>query len=234
MKKDKRNVFVCLNKDSGFVESAKCSCPAGNSGYCNHVMALLFEIANYSLNQLDQVPEEIACTSRLRQWGVPGESGAPKSPVMWTTVQKNVNKRGISTTLYSPRKIEPEEVFEQRTIKFQTSLEKINKNIGFASCIPDSTAVKSNTPYGLFDCRSPLSYHLNPVGFDFDIVTDIEKIELPLYSEEDYISLPLEIIGCDSCIVPVHWDASEEEKSYIRSITVTESIALSDIEPSNN
>ena len=31
-------------------------------------MALLLELADYSLNQFKNVPEEISCTSRLRQW----------------------------------------------------------------------------------------------------------------------------------------------------------------------
>jgi len=32
-------------------------------------MALLFELANYSLRQLKSVPEEPACTSKQREWG---------------------------------------------------------------------------------------------------------------------------------------------------------------------
>ena len=50
---------------------AKCDCPAGNLGYCNHIMALLFELADYSLSELKTVPVEIACTSKSRQWDVP-------------------------------------------------------------------------------------------------------------------------------------------------------------------
>jgi len=42
MKKEKRNVYVALDKNTGNVIHADCSCPAGKSGYCNHVMALLF------------------------------------------------------------------------------------------------------------------------------------------------------------------------------------------------
>ena len=47
------------------------TCPAGKSGYCNHIMVLMFEIANYSLHQLKTVPEETSFTSKKRQWGVP-------------------------------------------------------------------------------------------------------------------------------------------------------------------
>lgn len=73
MKKEFREVEVSLNRETGLLVSSKCSCPAGKSGYCNHVMALLFELADYSLNQFKIVPEEIACTSKSRQWGIPGE-----------------------------------------------------------------------------------------------------------------------------------------------------------------
>ena len=56
MKKELRNFRIQLCKRTGEVYKATCSCPAGESGYCNHVMALLYEIAEYSLNQLTEVP----------------------------------------------------------------------------------------------------------------------------------------------------------------------------------
>jgi len=46
MKKEMRNVNVEIDKLSGDVICGQCTCPAGQSGYCNHVMALLFEIAD--------------------------------------------------------------------------------------------------------------------------------------------------------------------------------------------
>ena len=67
MKKELRNVRIQLCKRTGEVYKATCSCPAGKSGYCNHVMALLYETAKYSLNQLTEVPQEKACTSVLRK-----------------------------------------------------------------------------------------------------------------------------------------------------------------------
>ena len=73
MKKEKRRVTVKLNRINGKNESGSCTCPAGKSVYYNRAMGLLFEVADYSLHQLSMVPEEISCTSRLRQRGVPGE-----------------------------------------------------------------------------------------------------------------------------------------------------------------
>ena len=53
------------------VSIADFSFPAGNSGSCNHAVALLLELADYSLRGLKKVPEEKACTSVARQWGIP-------------------------------------------------------------------------------------------------------------------------------------------------------------------
>ena len=86
MKKEKRSVTVKLSTIASQVLDGICSCPARKSGYCNHVMALL-ELADYSLSQFKYVPEDIVCTSSLRQCGVPGET-MQKAPIMETTVQK--------------------------------------------------------------------------------------------------------------------------------------------------
>ena len=67
MKKVKGNVLVHISRRTSLVEKASCTCPAGKSGYCNHVMALLHELAEYSLNSLEKVPPEKACTSQLRK-----------------------------------------------------------------------------------------------------------------------------------------------------------------------
>ena len=105
MKKEKRSVAVKLSTTTSKDLDDICSCPAGKSGYCNHVMALLLELADYSLSQFKSVPEEIACTSRLRQWGVPGET-MQKAPVMETSAQKQPISKGITSTFYDPCKVD--------------------------------------------------------------------------------------------------------------------------------
>ena len=58
MEKHLRKVFASINRATSMVSTADCSCPAGKSGYCNHVMALLLELANYSLRGFKTFPEE--------------------------------------------------------------------------------------------------------------------------------------------------------------------------------
>ena len=104
MKQLFRNVSVTLDRHSGAVCKAFCDCAAGRSGYCNHVMALLLQLASFSLTGITTVPDKVACTSMARQWGIPGEKDSKKAPVMSTSIQKDPSKRGIVSTLYDPRK----------------------------------------------------------------------------------------------------------------------------------
>ena len=75
-----------FNYVRGQVRCTKQHVHALKSGYCNHVMALLYEIAKYSLNQLTEVPQEKACTSVLRKWGIPGNKEVVRESVMRTTL----------------------------------------------------------------------------------------------------------------------------------------------------
>ena len=58
MKKDLCKVFGNMNRATSMVSSAGCSCHAGKRWYCNHVMALLLEVADYFLRGFRKVPEK--------------------------------------------------------------------------------------------------------------------------------------------------------------------------------
>ena len=121
MKKDLRKVFVSINRATSMISSADCSCPARKSGYCNHVMALLLDLADYSLRGLKKVPQEKTCTSVARQWGIPGNKDLPKPPVMSNTTKKEAEKQGISSILYDPRIYVDNERFMQKVKKIEAS-----------------------------------------------------------------------------------------------------------------
>ena len=82
MKREIRSMDVGINKANCDIIFAKCSCPAGESGYCNHIMALLFEIVDYSLRQLISIPEEKTCTNMARRWGLPSVNSSANQS--WT------------------------------------------------------------------------------------------------------------------------------------------------------
>ena len=61
---EKRRVTVKLNRRNGKIKSR-------NSTNCNHIKRLLFESADYTLYQLNRVPEERSCTSLLIKFKFP-------------------------------------------------------------------------------------------------------------------------------------------------------------------
>ena len=66
MKRDIRSMEVGITKINCDIIFAKCSCPAGDSGCFNHILALLFDIADNNLHQLISIPEEKTCISMAR------------------------------------------------------------------------------------------------------------------------------------------------------------------------
>ena len=206
MKKDLRKVFVSINRATSMVSSADCSCPAGKSGHCNHVMALLLELADYSLRGLKKVPEEKACTSVARQWGIPGNKDLPKAPVMSTTIKKQADKQGISSTLYDPRIYVDNERFMQKVKKFKLQIMNIDKRIGFGHCIPHETVDYVNTKYGDFPLGSPISFHLQPIEDNFHILSNITKsIDNSIIKSSvsgSACNLPFEFLKMENVVVP--------------------------------
>ena len=58
VKKEFRNILIQLCKRTGEMYKATCLCPAGKDGYCKYVMALFYEIAEYSHNQFTEIPRK--------------------------------------------------------------------------------------------------------------------------------------------------------------------------------
>ena len=187
-------------------------------------MALLLEFAEYSLQGLKEIPKEIACTSRIRQWGVPGKSSSYKAPVASTTVQKSVRKRGIISTLYDPRK-KRTETCSKRIENLKDDVNSIHKNIGFPNCISPQELwnAETLTPYGKFIAGSPLSFRLHPIGFDREIFSNITKLIQPTIVSDtppSTVRLPMEFIPHNSDLVP-KWNLSSAEKKHVTSLIIS-------------
>ena len=222
MKKEVRNVNVTLDKKTGLVVKAACTCPAGNSGYCNHVMALLFELADYCLNRLKTVPEEIACTSKIRQWGIPGENSSHKEAVMKKTVQKQVSKRGISCTLYDPRITDSSKDLPTKMQKMEEALRSKDTRIGYAHCLNRSCIDTVNTKYGEYLVGSTLSFQLLPIEPALMFKSNIEEKQTTCPTVHGFQRLPLNFLNEESRCLPTDWDISDEEQQLLDTLRISE------------
>ena len=222
MKKINRTVVVHINRKSSAVVKATCNCPAGLSGYCNHVMAFLLELAEYSLNSLSTVPKEIACTSQLRKWGVPGNKETVKAPILKTSIHKSFDKKGISSTLYDPRLNFNVVNNRSSILRMKEKLRQVNKNIGFCHAIPEAFNVDSEmSKFGAQFIGSPLSYQLLPIERDFVVVSNLEKAAMKTSNTRDFCQLPFSFI-----LYECNWELAGEEKEFVEKLMISNSDSI--------
>ena len=180
-------------------------------------MALLLELAEYSMRQFKSVPEGIFCTSRLRQWGVPGET-MQKAPVMETTVKKQPSSKRITSILYDPRKVDDRAIKWEKINLLKERLAERNNKTPFVTCVsPKCDGKKVNTHYGMFQIGSPLSSHLI---FTTNIIKNIP--ELSSFTTHELPKLPLSFISEENDVVPKNWVLTEDERAFLATIKVTE------------
>ena len=106
--------------------------------------------------------EEVACTSRIRQWGVPGDKDVYKAPVMNTSIKKKPDSKGIQCTLYDPRLHTDNTLFLEKIKTFKLLLANEDKRIGFAHIPPTpiSTYTETNLVIFLQAQHYPINYNL--------------------------------------------------------------------------
>ena len=118
---------------------ANCSCKAGNVGYCNHVLALMFKACKFSLydskktddlNQENDEHPDLACTSQLQRWHAKGRGeNIHPQPVMEVTVSKTKldetkTREGLKSLLYEARMNPSHDL--QAEVELKKTLQGIN------------------------------------------------------------------------------------------------------------
>lgn len=184
--KKRYNKSVALQKTSGNVEYANCECPQGTAGFCSHVMAMLTELAEYSLLQLRTIPEEISCTSRAREWGIPRTFSGKmyKSAIMDMAVNKmkvdqyKNPKLGVESTLYEARAGNSKHIDHVAVQQLKSKLSNIDPHIGFACTItPDNDNTKYvRTKFGPSPVGSVLSYQVSITEENVKVYCDLSVI----------------------------------------------------------
>ena len=139
---------------------------------------------------------------------------------METTVQKQPSSKGITSTLYDPRKVDDHAIKWEKMKLLKDWLTERNNKKPFVTCVPPKCeGKKTNTSYGLFQIGSLLSFHLKSVGFTTNIITNFPELhELP--------KLPLSFISEEHNVVAKNWVLSEHERAFLATIKFTAAFLL--------
>ena len=63
---------ITLSYDAPYhVTAANCSCTAGKSGMCSHVVSLLKQLIHYVNMKMTAVPIDLSCTQMQQSWHKP-------------------------------------------------------------------------------------------------------------------------------------------------------------------
>ena len=86
--------------------NGKCSCVAGASGYCHHLIGLLFYMAHCKMFGLVSLSDDLTCTSMTQRWSIPRGRHVQSKEVQSVLVKKlkmgaNYNKF-VKSNLHSP------------------------------------------------------------------------------------------------------------------------------------
>lgn len=108
----KKMVYSCFIKLSslGFVLSAKCGCPAGVDGRCNHVCATLFYLESVFKTNSKLSANNVSCTSEPCKWNIPSKRKGEVQPISAMKFRKHDynkrNKRPLLTKEYPSKSTE--------------------------------------------------------------------------------------------------------------------------------
>ncbi|KAL4225003.1 hypothetical protein ACF0H5_015698 [Mactra antiquata] len=80
-----------INTDVRKIEDALCSCKAGVSGECAHVLAVIMTVTDWVLEGFKEVPAQPACTSLPQQWDKPRGQKILPEPVSTMVIAKPGN-----------------------------------------------------------------------------------------------------------------------------------------------
>ena len=234
------DIKIALNILSGEVGCATCSCVAGNVGYCNHALALMFKLCKFSLysckttNDLCQEDDQTsvaACTSQLHKWHRKGGgSNITPEPVMDVEVKKikldnTTSKPGVKSLLYEARVNTNHDFIAEQKLK--EDLAAINANMGFAQMV---TKVGSNlggnintvdTKFGKCQIGSLLSYQVGFTESNFTATADISIIPRQSNNFNQPLTYPRFPLRCEEK-QNFPKNLVDEEKTLISYIEVDE------------
>lgn len=188
------NLRLALDIITGEVKSSWCSCVAGQVGFCNHVLALMFMLCKYSffkcgdtseLDNEDDMKPAMACTSTLQMWNNKGRKDKINpQPVMEVLVKKTKlddsfqsNKiPWVKCLLYEARNAVTFQTESEKVLK--EKLTQINPKMPLAQIIRPSseTTDYEDTRFGKSPRGSYGSYQLTFTESNFKVFCDVSSV----------------------------------------------------------
>ena len=195
-KKNERphNVTVIL-LTTGDVKRAKCSCPAGANGYCNHTMGLLYLIDHVIKLKAPEFPRIGTCTDNPQQWHKPRTQGINPEPIMGYNVinpkYRDKSSEGLKCTFYEAR--QPMVQNNEGANNLFDSLKSINPSLGFCTVFEQKPAtIPTNLNGHMVPCGSVLSYQLSLTEANFNVLTNFPVLQRPRAVGDYFPDLPIE------------------------------------------
>lgn len=199
MKKSK--IYSCFIKMSslGMVLAAKCGCPAGINGRCNHVCATLFYLESLGKKKQQATStdsnNDVSCTSKPCKWTVPSKRKGPIEPIQNIKFKKHnfyklkkdrIMKEKVDVPQYNLKECQwSESRLQDMLEKLKKIQTETGKMIGWCQILPqeipdESTHVKEP------ELLSPIKD--NPISQQ-GIRERIDKAKGKLFVDEQQASL---------------------------------------------
>ena len=126
-------------------------CPAGKSGCCCHVMAVIWKLDEMSRNNLlqNRCKDDRPCTSQPRKWGIPGKRAVMHEPIMASQLFKprhqtdlpGRKRRGVLSTFYDPRPAKSRRLDPEAVENFRDAIFEANPSVPFGKMTPNSSDI---------------------------------------------------------------------------------------------
>ena len=200
-----------------FVTRALCSCIAGKSRMCSHVVGVLKQLIHYALMKVQTVPDDLTCTQMQQTWHKPRPSQIEAEPVM------NVSSRRASQTQSTPKR-DPVvcTLFEARARAVQDYSEKQQHDLraGLQQCQPKCAFSHTlrvvpeefvTTQFGRVPKGSILSYQL----------CDYKKADVSKPKPTVPHNLPLLPLSALDTIPSVPSGITSNQQTYLHKLRVT-------------
>ena len=211
--------------------SHSCSCTAGN-GFCQHIIAVLYQAAHYKMLGLKSVPPIVSKTSAPQQWHVPPRThGIKRRPISEMTIMKVVKpskkrkqsgsdlqskpkrrkvSEGIRSTLYNPVTAPLDQLNFIQAMTQTLQLEQ-HKPLFMHLTGNKEPLTFVDSKFGQVPKGSILSYQTAPEKTNHDGCI-INVNDAPTVPKLEHLDLPLHF----------HGPLSEEDQNYFDGLCVTE------------